>query len=222
MLGGYYGVANNAMAVTFEKNSGYCMKFVFSPDTKCVIKQCVTWLTTANITENNTPIGTTFSLLKADGTKIFDKSAVNVGMSALTYPDVAEVIIEPGEELTVLWQDANGNEIAVADDTLKLQFVYQYAAEGGHGLRLLRNSKGVMRDVTIESNVEGDGVVIDTVNNTSEIDRCTIIGNNGVAINSKRATLDNVNIRNSSIKGEIVNVNSFKEVESIGGNNCKI
>lgn len=222
VLGGYYGVANNAMAVTFEKNSGYRMKFVFSPDTKCVIKQCVTWLTTANITENNTPIGTTFSLLKADGTKIIDKSAVNVGMSALTYPDVAEVIIEPGEELTVLWQDANGNEIAVADDTLKLQFVYQYAAEGGHGLRLLRNSKGVMRDVTIESNVEGDGVVIDTVNNTSEIDRCTIIGNNGVAINSKRATLDNVNIRNSSIKGEIVNVNSFKEVESIGGNNCKI
>ena len=222
VLGGYYGVANNAMAVTFEKNSGYRMKFVFSPDTKCVIKQCVTWLTTANITENNTPIGTSFSLLKADGTKIIDKSAVNVGMSALTYPDVAEVIIEPGEELTVLWQDANGNEIAVADDTLKLQFVYQYAAEGGHGLRLLRNSKGVMRDVTIESNVEGDGVVIDTVSNTSEIDRCTIIGNNGVAINSKRGALENVNIRNSSIKGDIVNVNSFKEVESIGGNNCKI
>lgn len=215
VLGGYYGVANNAMAVTFEKNSGYRMKFVFSPDTKCVIKQCVTWLTTANITENNTPIGTTFSLLKADGTKIIDKSAVNVGMSALTYPDVAEVIIEPGEELTVLWQDANGNEIAVADDTLKLQFVYQYAAEGGHGLRLLRNSKGVMRDVTIESNVEGDGVVIDTVNNTSEIDRCTIIGNNGVAINSKRAVLENVAITNSAIKGGTNNIGSFKNVALI-------
>lgn len=222
VLGGYYGVANNAMAVTFEKNSGYRMKFVFSPDTKCVIKQCVTWLTTVNITENNTPIGTTFSLLKADGTKIIDKSAVNVGMSALTYPDAAEVIIEPGEELTVLWQDANGNEIAVADDTLKLQFVYQYAAEGGHGLRLLRNSKGVMRDVTFESNIEGDGVMIDTIYNTSELDRCTIIGHGGKAIHSKRAALDGVNIRNSSIKGDIVNVNSFKEVETIGGNNCKI
>lgn len=222
VLGGYYGVANNSMVVTFEKNTGNRMTFTLVEDAPCVIKQCVTWLTTSNITESNVPIGTTFSLLKADGTKIIDKSAVNVGMSALTYPDTAEAIIEPGEELTVLWQDVNGNETAVEDDTLKLQFVYQYASEGGHGLRLLHTSKGVMRDVTFESNIYGDGVMIDTVNNTSEIDRCTIIGNTGVAINSKRATLDNVNIRNSSIKGEIVNVNSFKEVESIGGNNCKI
>ena len=105
---------------------------------------------------------------------------------------------------------------------LKLQFVYQYAAEGGHGLRLLRNSKGVMRDVTFESNINGDGVMIDTVYNTSELDRCTIIGHGGNAIYSKRAALDGVNVRNTSIKGDIVNVNSFKEVESIGGNNCKI
>lgn len=222
VLGGYYGVANNAVAVTFAKNDGNRMKFVLSADAKCVIKQCVTWLTTANMTQANVPEGTTFSLLKADGTKIINKSAVNYLMSAISYPEVIEAIIEPGEELTMLWNDANSNEIAVADDTLKLQFVYQYAAEGGHGLRLLRNSKGIMRDVSFESNIEGDGVVIDTVNSTSEIERCAIIGNNGVAINSKRTTLDNVNIRNSSIKGEIVNVNSFKEVESIGGNNCKI
>ena len=222
VLGGYYGVANNAMAVTFVKNDGNRMKFVLSEDADCLITQCVTWLTTANMTQANVPEGTTFSLLKADGTKIIDKSAVDYLMLAISYPEVVEVIVGAGEELTMLWNDANGNEIAVADDTLKLQFVYQFAAEGGHGLRLLRNSKGVMRDVSFESNIEGDGVMIDTVNNSSEMDRCTIIGNNGVAINSKRETLDNVNIRNSSIKGEIVNVNSFKEVESIGGNNCKI
>lgn len=222
VLGGYYGVANNAMAVTFVKNDGNRMKFVLSADADCVVMHCVTWLTTANMTQSNVPEGTTFSLLKADGTKIIDKSAVDYEMSAISYPEVVEVVINSGEELIMFWQDANGYEIEVADDTLKLQIQYQYAAEGGHGLRLLRNSKGVMRDVTIESNVEGDGVAIDTVNNTSEIERCTIIGNNGVAINSKRATLDNVNIRNSSIKGEIVNVNSFKEVESIGGNNINI
>ncbi len=222
VLGGYYGVANNAMAVTFVKNTGNRMTFTLVEDAPCVIKQCVTWLTTSNMTEANVPVGTTFSLLRADGSVIIDKSEVNFKMSAISYPEASEVTIEPGEKLTVLWQDVNGNEIAVADDTLKLQFVYQYAAEGGHGLRLLSASKGVMRDVTFESNINGDGVMIDTVNNSSEIDRCTIIGNNGVAINSKISPLDDVNIRNSSIKGEIVNVNSFKEVVTMGGNNCKI
>lgn len=215
VLGGYYGVANNAMAVTFVKNDGNRMKFVLSADADCVVKHCVTWLTTANMTQANVPEGTTFSLLKADGTKIIDKSAVDYLMSAISYPEVVEVIVGAGEELTMLWNDANGNEIAVADDTLKLQIQYQYAAEGGHGLRLLRNSKGVMRDVTIESNVEGDGVVFDTVNNTSEIDRCTIIGNNGVAINSKRAVLENVAITNSAIKGGTNNIGSFKNVALI-------
>ncbi|MBQ9076861.1 MAG: hypothetical protein IJY31_03360 [Muribaculaceae bacterium] len=222
VLGGFYGVANNAMAVTFVKNTGNRMTFTLVEDAPCVIKQCVTWLTTSNMTEANVPVGTTFSLLRADGSVIIDKSEVNFKMSAISYPEISEVTIQPGEKLTVLWQDANGNEIAVEDDTLKLQFVYQYSADGGHGLRLLRYSKGVMRDVTFESNINGYGVIIDTVNNTSEMDRCTIIGNNGVAINSMRANLDNVNIGNSSIKGEIVNINSFKEVEVIGGNNCKI
>ena len=222
VLGGYYGVANNSIAVTFEKNNGNSMTFTLVEDAPCVIKKCVTWLTTSNITEANVPVGTTFSVIKSDGTVIIDKSAVNVGMSALTYPNATETVIEAGEELTMFWQDANGNEIEVADDTLRLQFVYQYAAEGGHGLRLLFESKGVLRDVTLESNINGDGVFINTVNNSSELDRCTIIGNNGVAINSKISPLDDVNIRNSSIKGDIVNVNSFKEVEPIGGNNCKI
>lgn len=222
ILGGYYGVANNVKAVPFVKNSGNRMTFTLEGDAPCTIKQCVTWLSTPHMTAANVPVGTTFSVLKADGTVIVDKSAVNVGMSAISYPEVVEVIVGAGEELTMLWQDSSGNEIAVADDTLKLQFVYQYATDGGHGLRLLRNSKGVMRDVMFESNVDGNGVMIDTVNNSSEMDRCTIIGNNGVAINSIRANLGNVNIRNSSIKGEIVNVNSFKEVETIGGNNCKI
>ncbi len=222
VFGGYYGVANNAMGVTFEKNDGKRMKFVLSADADCVIKQCVTWLTTANMTQTNVPKGTTFSVRKADGTVIIDKSAVDYEMSAISYPEAAEVVINAGEELTMLWQDASGNEIEVADDTLKLQIQYQYAGEGGHGLRLLRNSKGVMRDVTFESNINGNGIDIDTVNNSSELDRCTIIGHGGVAINPKRGMLENVNIRNSSIKGDIVNVNSFKEMEPIGGNNCKI
>ncbi|MBQ7852589.1 MAG: hypothetical protein IJ342_06950 [Muribaculaceae bacterium] len=215
VLGGYYGVANNAMAVTFVKNDGNRMKFVLSADADCVVKHCVTWLTTANMTQSNVPEGTTFSLLKADGTKIIDKSAVDYTMSAISYPEVNEVVIKPNEELTMLWQDANGNEIAVADDTLKLQIQYQFAAEGGHGLRLLRNSKGVMRDVSFESNIEGDGVVIDTVNNTSEIDRCTIIGHGGIAINSKRGVLENVGITNSAIKGNINNIGSFKNMSKI-------
>lgn len=222
VLGGYYGVANNAMAVTFAKNDGNRMKFVLSADADCVIKQCVTWLTTANMTQTNVPKGTTFSVRKADGTVIIDKSAVDYEMSAISYPEATEVVINAGEELTMLWQDANGNEIEVADDTLKLQIQYQYAGEGGHGLRLLRNSKGVMRDVTFESNINGDGVMIDTAYNTSELDRCTIIGHGGNAIYSKREAFDGVNVRNTSIKGDIVNVNSFKEVEPIGGNNCKI
>ena len=208
-------MANNAMAVTFVKNDGNRMKFVLSEDADCLITQCVTWLTTANMTQANVPEGTTFSLLKADGTKIIDKSAVDYLMLAISYPEVVEVIVGAGEELTMLWNDANGNEIAVADDTLKLQFVYQFAAEGGHGLRLLRNSKGVMRDVSFESNIEGDGVVIDTVNNTSEIDRCTIIGHGGIAINSKRGVLENVGITNSAIKGNINNIGSFKNMSKI-------
>lgn len=215
VFGGYYGVANNATAITFEKNSGNRMKFALSADADCIIKQCVTWLTTANITQSNVPKGTTFSVKKANGTIIINKSAVDYTMSAISYPEAAEVVINAGEELTMLWQDANGNEIEVADDTLKLQIQYQYAGEGGHGLRLLRNSKGVMRDATFESNINGEGIVIDTVNNSSELDRCTIVGHGGVAINSKRGVLENVAITNSAIKGSIVGIGSFKEVTKV-------
>lgn len=215
VFGGYYGVANNATAITFEKNDGNRMKFALSADADCVIKQCVTWLTTSKMTQTNVPKGSTFSVRKADGTVIIDKSAVDYEMSAISYPETIETAIYAGEELTMAWNDANGNEIEVADDTLKLQFVYQYAAEGGHGLRLLRSSKGVMRDVTFESNINGDGVVIDTVNNTSELDRCTINGHSGIAINSKLAVLENVAITNSAIKGETNSIGSFKNVALI-------
>jgi hypothetical protein len=215
VFGGYYGVANNATAITFGKNDGNRMKFVLSADADCIIKQCVTWLTTANITQSNVPKGTTFSVKKADGTIIINKSAVDYTMSAISYPEVNEVVIKANEELIMLWQDANGNEIAVADDTLKLQIQYQYAGEGGHGLRLLCNSKGVMRDVTFESNINGDGVVIDTVNNSSELDRCTINGHSGIAINSKSAVLENVAITNSAIKGSIIGIGSFKETTKV-------
>lgn len=215
VFGGYYGVANNAMAVTFGKNDGNRMKFVLSADADCIIKHCVTWLTTANITQTNVPKGTTFSVRKADGTIIINKSAVDYTMSAISYPEVNEVVIKANEELIMLWQDANGNEIAVADDTLKLQIQYQYAGEGGHGLRLLRNSNGVMRDVTFEGNTSGNGIVIDTANNHSALDRCTIIGNNGVAINSKRGELEGVAITNSAIKGSIVGIGSFKEMTKV-------
>ena len=215
VFGGYYGVANNAMAITFEKNDGNRMKFVLSADADCIIKQCVTWLTTANITQSNVPTGTTFSVKKADGTIIINKSAVDYAMSAISYPEVNEVVIKANEELIMLWQDANGNEIAVADDTLKLQIQYQYAGEGGHGLRLLRNSNGVMRDVTFEGNTSGNGIVIDTAYNHSALDRCTIIGNNGVAINSKGGKLEGIAITNSAIKGSIVGIGSFKETTKV-------
>lgn len=215
VLGGYYGVANNSMAITFERNDGNRMKFILSADADCVIKHCVTWLTTANMTQSNVPIGTTFSVRKADGTIVIDKSAVDYMMSAISYPEAKEVTIKANEELFMIWNDANGNEISVANDTLKLQVVYQYAGEGGHGLRLLRNSKGVMRNVTFESNIKGDGIEIDTVNNSSKLDHCTIIGYSGKAINSKRESLANVNIQNSAIDGEVVGIASFKNAEKV-------
>lgn len=223
VLGGYYGVANNSTAITFGKNDGNRMRFILSTDADCVIKHCVTWLTTANMTQSNVPEGTTFSVRKADGTIVIDKSVVDYLMSAISYPEAEEVTIKANEDLIMVWYDANGNEISVANDTLKLQIQYQYAGDGGHGLRLLRNSKGVMRNVTFESNVNGDGIEIDTVNNSSELSHCTIIGNGGNAINSKRASLAGVNVRNSDIKGEIVGINSFKEVDIIpNSSNFKI
>lgn len=63
--------------------------------------------------------------------------------------------------------------------------------------------------------INGDGVVIDTVNNSSELDRCTINGHSGIAINSKRAVLENVAITNSAIKGGTNNIGSFKNVALI-------
>ena len=215
VLGGYYGVANNSTAITFEKNDGNRMKFILSAEADCVIKHCVTWLTTANMTQSNVPEGTTFSVRKADGTIVIDKSKVDYTMLAISYPEAKEVTIKANEELFMIWNDANGNEISVANDTLKLQIQYQYAGEGGHGLRLLRNSKGVMRNVTFESNLKGDGIEIDTVNNSSELFHCTIIGYGGKAINSKRGTIENVDIHNSAIDGEVVGIGSFKMVDII-------
>lgn len=79
--------------------------------------------------------------------------------------------------------------------------VAQLEAEGYDPVLLVPEEK----DIALSTRVK-------RVNNSSELDRCTIIGHGGVAINSKLGVLENVAITNSAIKGETNNIGSFRNV----------